>query len=293
MTVTLDGLPAGATVTTSGQAATRPRRRLDIGLLAAGAYLTVLLVAVLWPAALAPGDPLAADPRNVLSAPDSGHWFGTDNLGRDVWTRVVHGAGHSITIAVAATAIAVGGGVLLGLLAGLTHRVADETLSRTLDALSAFPTLLLAMLFIAIVGPGTVSLIIAIGLVTLPRHARVVRGLTQLVRRCGYVEQAVTFGLSRPRLVLRHILPNAIGPIPVLAVIGLGEAVLIAAGLSFLGMGPQPPSPEWGAMLSEGRNYLHVAWWMTILPGLAVTATVVSLTVLGRHWQRRLDGRQR
>ncbi len=149
-----------------------------------------------------------------------------------------------------------------------------------------------ALLLIAVAGPGTASLIVAIGIATLPHHARVVRGQTLLVRRAGYVEQAVTFGLSRPRLVLRHILPNVVGPVPVLAVIGLGEAILTASGLSFLGLGPQPPSPEWGAMLSEGRNYLQVAWWISLLPGVAVTLTVVSLTVLGRHWQARFDGRQ-
>jgi peptide/nickel transport system permease protein len=271
----------------------RRRSRPGPGLLAAGAYLVLLVVAAAWPAALAPADPLAADPLAVLSPPGAGHWFGTDHLGRDVLTRVVHGAGHSLTIGVAATVIAVTGGVLLGLLAGLTHRFADEALSRTFDALSAVPMLLLALLFIAIAGPGTVSLIVAIGIATLPHHARVVRGQTLVVRRSGFVEQAVTFGQSRPRLVLRHVLPNVVGPVPVLAVIGLGEAILAAAGLSFLGMGPQPPSPEWGAMLSEGRNYLQVAWWISIVPGLAVTATVVSLTVVGRHWQARFDGRRR
>ncbi|MFE9187990.1 ABC transporter permease [Micromonospora sp. NPDC007208] len=295
MTVTL-GPPLtdapAPTLADPAKRAVRRRPRPRPGLLAAGAYLTLLVVAAAWPAVLAPGDPLAADPLAVLSPPEAAHWFGTDHLGRDVWTRVVHGAGHSLTIGVAATAIAVTGGVLLGLLAGLTHRVADEALSRTFDALSAFPMLLLALLFIAIAGPGTASLIVAIGIATLPHHARVVRGQTLVVRRSGYVEQAVTFGRSRPRLVLRHVLPNVVGPVPVLAVIGLGEAILAAAGLSFLGMGPQPPSPEWGAMLSEGRNYLQVAWWITILPGLAVTATVVSLTVVGRRWQARFDGRR-
>ncbi|MCX5064407.1 ABC transporter permease [Micromonospora lupini] len=295
MTVTLAPATTDAHIPhpSTPPAPTVRRRRWRPGLLTAGAYLLLLVVAAVWPAVLAPGDPLAADPLGVLEAPSAAHWFGTDHLGRDVWTRVVHGAGHSLTIGVAATAIAVTGGVLLGLLAGLTHRLADETLSRAFDAISAFPILLLALLFIAVAGPGTVSLIIAIGVATLPHHARVVRGQTLLVRRAAYVEQAVTFGLSRRRLVARHVLPNVIGPVPVLAVIGLGEAIMIAAGLSFLGMGPQPPSPEWGAMLSEGRNYLQVAWWITVLPGVAVTATVVALTVVGRHWQTRFDGRQR
>ncbi|MFJ2081222.1 ABC transporter permease [Micromonospora chokoriensis] len=292
MTVTLGPPLTDSPALTLADSARPVRRRPRPGLLAAGAYLILLVVAAAWPAVLASGDPLAADPLAVLTSPSAAHWFGTDHLGRDVWTRVVHGAGHSLTIGVAATAIAVTGGVLVGLLAGLAHRFADEALSRTLDALSAFPMLLLALLFIALAGPGTVSLIIAIGLATLPHHARVVRGQTLVVRGSGYVEQAVTFGQSRSRLVFRHVLPNVVAPVPVLAVIGLGEAILAAAGLSFLGMGPQPPSPEWGAMLSEGRNYLQIAWWISILPGLAVTATVVSLTVVGRHWQARFDGRR-
>ena len=294
MTVTLDDVVPVTTPVTGRPARVAGRRwiRPPAGPLVAAGYLTLLLLAAVWPSLLAPADPLAADPFATLLPPGPGHWFGTDHLGRDVWTRVVHGAGHSLTIGVAATAIAVTAGVLLGLLAGLAPRIADETLSRGFDALSAFPTLLLALLFIAIAGPGTASLIVAIGIATLPHHARVVRAQTLVARRAGYVEQAVTFGLSRPRLVARHVLPNVIGPVPVLAVIGLGEAILAASGLSFLGMGPQPPSPEWGAMLSEGRNYLRVGWWISLLPGAAVTCTVLALTVAGRHWQARLDGRR-
>ncbi|WP_430786050.1 ABC transporter permease [Actinoplanes sp. G11-F43] len=261
------------------------------GIAAAAVVLALVATAVAGPALFA-GDPLAADPMHVLEAPSAAHWFGTDQLGRDVFDRVVHGARHSLSIGVAATVIAVGAGILLGLLAGLTHRYADEALSRGFDALSAFPLVLLALLFIAIAGTGTASLIVAIGIATLPHYARVVRAQTLVVRRAPYVTHAVAFGTSRTRLVLRHVLPNVLGPIPVLAMIGLGEAVLIAAGLSFLGLGPQPPSPEWGAMLSEGRGYLHIAWWASILPGAAVTATVISLTVIGRHLQGRFEGRR-
>lgn len=265
-------------------------RRPRPGLTAAGLVLLLALAAVAWPSLFA-GDPLAADPLRVLQAPSAAHWFGTDQLGRDVFDRVVHGARHSLSIGVAATVIAVGAGVLLGLIAGLAHRVADEALSRGFDALAAFPLVLLALLFIAIAGTGTTSLIVAIGIATTPHYARVVRAQTLVVRQAPYVTHAVAFGASRIRLVLRHVLPNVLGPIPVLAMIGLGEAVLIAAGLSFLGLGPQPPSPEWGAMLSEGRGYLHIAWWASVLPGAAVTATVISLTVIGRHLQNRFEGR--
>ena len=256
------------------------------------AFLVLILLAALWPGLLAGDDPLAADPFHVLQAPGLDHWFGTDQLGRDVYDRVIHGARHSLAIGVAATLIAVTAGILLGLLAGLAHKYADEALSRSFDALSAFPLLLLALLFIAIAGTGTVSLVVAIGIATLPHYARVVRAQTFVVRRAGYVTQAVAYGDSRTRLVLRHVLPNVLGPIPVLAMIGLGEAVLAAAGLSFLGLGPQPPSPEWGAMLAEGRGYLRIAWWASVLPGLVVTLTVISLTVVGRNLQRRFEGRE-
>jgi peptide/nickel transport system permease protein len=265
----------------------RPKRP---AITVAAVFLLVALIAAVWPGLFA-GDPLHADPLHVLEAPSVAHWFGTDQLGRDVFDRVVHGARHSLAIGVAATGIGVTAGVVLGVLAGLTHKLADEVLSRSFDALSAFPLLLLALLFIAIAGPGTLSLVVAIGIATLPHYARVVRSQTFVVRRAGYVTQAVAFGDSRLRLAVRHVLPNVLGPVPVLAMIGLGEAILAAAGLSFLGMGPQPPSPEWGAMLAEGRGYLHIAWWASILPGLAVTATVVALTVVGRHLQRRFEGR--
>ncbi|MFI5841804.1 ABC transporter permease [Catenuloplanes sp. NPDC051500] len=243
------------------------------------------------PQLLGAGDPLAANPLDALLPPSAAHWFGTDQLGRDVFDRVVHGARHSLTIGVTATLIAVASGVLLGLLAGLAHRWADEALARSFDALSAFPMLLLALLFIALAGTGTLSLTVAIGIATLPHYARVVRAQTLQIRQLGYVTQAVAFGRSRTRIVVRHVLPNVLGPIPVVAIIGLGESVLAASGLSFLGMGPQPPSPEWGAMLAEGRNYLSVAWWSGILPGVAVTLTVISLTVTGRRLQARFEGR--
>ncbi|MEV4347267.1 ABC transporter permease [Actinoplanes sp. NPDC049596] len=269
----------------------RFRRPRGLGVAFAAGFLFLAALAAAAPGLLA-GDPLAADPLHVLEGPSAAHWFGTDQLGRDVFDRVVHGARHSLTIGIAATLVAAGLGILLGLLAGLSHKYADEALSRGFDALAAFPLLLLALLFVAVAGPGTVGLIVAIGIATLPHYARVVRSQTFVVRQAGYVTQAVAFGDSRFRLVLRHVLPNVIGPIPVLAVIGLGEAILAAAGLSFLGMGPQPPSPEWGAMLSEGRGYLSIAWWTSILPGVVVTLLVISLTVVGRRLQRRFEGRQ-
>ncbi|MER7283057.1 ABC transporter permease [Dactylosporangium sp. NPDC000244] len=253
--------------------------------------LAVIVLAALAPRLLSGADPLAADPLAALQPPSAEHWFGTDQLGRDVFTRTVYGARYSLAIGAASTLLSLVAGGLAGLLAGLAPRWADEVLSRALDVLSAFPEVLLALLFIAFTEPGTPSLVLAIALAFAPRYGRIVRAQTLLVRRSGYVEQAVTFGLSRARLAWRHILPNVLGPLPILATIGLGTAIVNASALSFLGMGPQPPSPEWGAMLSESRNYLRVAWWSAILPGAALTVTVISLTALGRRLQRRFEGR--
>lgn len=253
--------------------------------------LAVLVAAVAVPGLLTGVDPLAADPLRALESPSSAHWFGTDHLGRDLLSRVVYGARHSLTIGVLGTLTAVCAGVLLGLAAGLSPRWLDEALARSFDVLSTFPELLLALLVIAVTGPGTGNVIVAIGLAGIPNYARVTRAQTFVVRRAGYVEQAVTFGLSRAALTARHVLPNVLGPIPVLATIGLGQAVIAASGLSFLGMGPQPPAAEWGAMLSEARNYLRVAWWEALFPAVAIIATVVCVTVVGRRLQRRFEGR--
>jgi peptide/nickel transport system permease protein len=276
-----------------GQDVVRRRsRRLPIGLIVAGIVLAALALAVAWPGLLSGTDPLRADPLNALRPPSAQHWFGTDQLGRDVYARVVFGARHSLAIGAAATFLAVAGGIVLGLGAGLANRYADGLISRTLDVLGAFPELLLALLVVAFTGPGSANVVFAIAVGSVARYARVMRAETLVVKGSGYVQQAVTLGWPRWRIVLRHVLPNALGPIPVLATIGLGSAVVAAASLSFLGLGPQPPSPEWGAMLSDGRNYLRVAWWGVFFPGGAVTLTVIALTVVGRHAQRRFEGRR-
>ncbi|WP_030903838.1 ABC transporter permease [Streptosporangium amethystogenes] len=256
-------------------------------------FLAVAAVAAVAPGLLTGVDPLAADPLHALAGPSAEHWFGTDHLGRDVLSRVVHGAGHSLSIGAAAIGLAAGAGALLGVLAGLSPRYLDELLSRLFDVVATFPELLLALLVIAVTGPGTGNVILAIGIAQIPNYARVIRAQTFVVRRSGYVEQAVTFGLARPVLVARHVLPNVLGPLPVLATIGMGTAIIATSGLSFLGMGPQPPSPEWGSMLSEARDYLRVAWWAVLFPGLSVTLTVISLTLVGRRLQRRFEGRDR
>ncbi|MFT4192762.1 MAG: ABC transporter permease [Comamonas sp.] len=261
------------------------------GLLAAAVFLALVATAALAPALLTAYDPLAADPIAAQLSSSAEHWLGTDQLGRDIYARVVHGARYSLLISTAAMLLATVAGTVLGLLAGLARGALDELITRFLDVVSAFPDLLLALMLISFTGAGTANLIFALGVASVPRFARVVRGQTFVVAESGYVEQARTLGLAPWVLVWRHVLPHAIAQVPILATIGLGSTIIGAAGLSFLGMGPQPPAAEWGLMLAEGRNYLYNAWWIAAWPGLAITLTVISVSALGRHWQARFEGR--
>ncbi|MFC9361763.1 ABC transporter permease [Rhodococcus sp. NPDC057014] len=262
------------------------------GRLVASAFLIFCVVVDLWPTLVAPGDPLRTDLALAHSAPSLQHLFGTDQLGRDVFTRVVHGARLSLLIGTAATLLAVLVGIVLGLAAGLGNRVVDSVLSRVVDLMGAFPEILLALVLITLLDKGTTNLIFAIGIATAPRYARVVRAEARRVDHSEYVAQAGLLSTSRTRIVLRHILPNALGPLPLLITLGIGTSILGAAALSFIGLGPQPPSPEWGAMLSEARDDLRIAWWSVAFPGLAITATVIATTVLGRAGQHRFERRR-
>lgn len=261
------------------------------GLLVAAGILALLALAVVLPGLFTGLDPLASDMAHALAAPSFDHVFGTDHLGRDVWSRVVHGARYSILIGVASTAIAVVIGVLLGLIAGVSHRWIDEAISRVFDALGAFPDLLFALMLITLIGPGTTNVIAALAIASAPRYGRVVRAETLRVRESDYVAQSRLAIASAVRRTVRHVLPNALGTVPVLATLGIGTAIIGAAGLSFLGFGPTPPLPEWGSMLSDARSDLRIAWWVGFFPGLFITITVVSVSIVGRHLQRRFERR--
>jgi peptide/nickel transport system permease protein len=261
------------------------------GLVVAASILLLIVLAVLVPGLFTSRDPLASDMAHALAAPSFDHVFGTDHLGRDVWSRVVHGARYSILIGVASTVFAVVGGVLLGLIAGVSHRWIDEAISRVFDAVGAFPDLLFALMLITLIGPGTGNVIAAIAIASAPRYGRVVRAETLRVRESDYVAQSRLAVASALRRTVRHVLPNALGTVPVLATLGVGTAIIGAAGLSFLGFGPTPPLPEWGSMLSEARSDLRIAWWVGFFPGFFVTLTVVSVSIVGRNLQRRFERR--
>lgn len=257
----------------------------------AGLFLLLVLVATAFPSLLASGDPSATDPAGALIAPGAHHWFGTDQLGRDVFDRVVHGTRYSLAIGAAATGVGMGAAVVWGLAAALLGRFGDAVLMRAADALLALPGLLLALMVILITGKGVVGTTFAVAVGVAPGFARVVRSQALVVRRSGYVDAAVGLGVPRPLVVVRHIVPNTVGPLLVLATLTLGAAISTGAALSYLGLGAQPPTPEWGAMLTEGQGYLDQAWWIALFPGLLLVGTVLAVTVVGRYAQGRDERR--
>jgi len=267
--------------------------------IASAAVLALIALFVVWPNLFTGWDPIRSDVAGSLRAPSAEHWFGTDRLGRDVFSRVVHGARYSILIGIAATAIGVTGGTLIGIGAGLSGafvrgaagRFLDEALTRIIDVFSSLPAILLAMLVVTFTGPGIGNIAIAIGIAGMPLYARVVRSQTMIVVRTDYVAHAAVYGRSRAAVLVEHVLPNALTAVPVLAAIDIGTSILAVSGLSFLGLGPQPPTPEWGVMLAEGRDILRIAPWAGFFPGLFITATVIAVTIVGRWFQRTADRR--
>jgi peptide/nickel transport system permease protein len=256
----------------------------------AAVMLAVLILAAFFPTLFTSADPLATATANSQLAPSLEHPFGTDKLGRDVYARVVYGAALSLSFGFTATVVALVAGIVIGLASGLAHRSVDNVIQRALEIMLAFPELLVALVVIALLGPGTTNLIIAITIAAIPVYARIVRITTLQVRGSAFVEASLALGQRRPAIIARHILPNVIGPLLVLATIGIGTSIIAGSSLSFLGLGPVSPTPEWGLMLSDGRNLLGSAWWVAVFPGLAITVTVISTTVLGRALQRRFEG---
>lgn len=264
------------------------RSRLSLSIVLPAVVLAVLLAMAVAPQLFASRPPDAIDTSALLVPPSGEHWFGTDQLGRDIFSRVVHGASYSLPIGLGATALALGIGLVAGLAAALGPRGVDRLVVRALDILLAFPELLLALLIIAVMGPGPLNTTIAVGLAGAAGYARLIRSQVLRVRLSGYVEAAVALGERPQRIIPGHIVPNVLRPVLVLATVGVGTSLLSASSLSFLGLGVAPPVPEWGAMLADGRNFLSPAPWMSLFPAAMVVVTVVAVTVLGRNLQRAL-----
>jgi ABC-type dipeptide/oligopeptide/nickel transport system permease subunit len=261
--------------------------------LVGGIVLTFIIIVALLAPLLAPEDPVAQDYTRVLTEPSGAHLFGTDQFGRDILSRIIIGSRQSLAVAAIAIAIAASVGTLLGLLSGFFGGWIDTIIQRVIDVLLAFPGILFAMAVVAILGPGLLNAMIAVGISLIPSYARMVRGSVLSQKENAFVDAARLCGAGNTRILFRHILPNVLGPIMVLVTISIAWAILIGASLSFLGLGAQLPEPEWGLDLSMAREYLREAWWMTTFPGLAIMITVVSVNLIGEGLRDALDPRTR
>jgi peptide/nickel transport system permease protein len=250
----------------------------------------VLFVGVLSP--LLAGDPLRIDVARRLTAPGQTHWFGTDDVGRDVWSRVVYGARLSLLVGAAVVALSFVMGLGCGLIAGYYRRL-DNLVMRVMDGLMAFPAIILAIALMASLGPSVLNVIVAIGIVYAPRVARIVRGSVLVIRETAYVEAARALGASDIVVIARHVLPNCLSPVIVQASFVFAAAVLTEAALSFLGVGVPPYVPSWGNILAEGRLYLQQAPWLVLYPGAAIMLTIFGLNLLGDGLRDLLDPRLR
>lgn len=266
----------------------RQFRKQRLGLIGGGILCMLLLVALLAPV-FAPYDPLAQDLYQRLQSPSTDHWFGTDDFGRDILSRIVYGSRISLRIGLIAISLALTGGTLFGLVAGYRGGMVDMLIMRLMDLMLAFPSILLAIAIVAVIGPGIENAILAVSIVLVPQFARLVRSSVLTVREATYVEAARALGATESRLLFYSILPNCTAPLIVQTTLGMGTAILDAAGLSFLGMGAQPPVPEWGAMLSGGRELLLRAPWVMTFPGLAIFTVVLGLNLFGDGLRDALD----
>jgi peptide/nickel transport system permease protein len=261
--------------------------------LLAAAVLALLVLTALFGPFLVSHDPLAIDLDNLRQPPDREHLLGTDSIGRDILSRIVHGARLSLAVGISATLLSLAIGVVFGLVAGYFGGRTDLVLSQVFDIFLAFPSLLLAIGISAVMPPGLASAMLAITLVSWAGFARLVRGMTLSLKEQTYIEAFCAIGASTGRVLFRHILPNALPLLLVAGSLRVGGFILLEAALSFLGLGVQPPVPTWGSMISLNRMYINSAPWMVIFPGLAISVTVISFNVLGDYLRDRLDPRFR
>ncbi|WP_019011917.1 ABC transporter permease [Deinococcus aquatilis] len=253
--------------------------------------LFVLVMLALLAPVLAPEAPNTQNWFNRLKPPNPSAWLGTDDFGRSVLSRILHGGRVSLLSGVLPVLLGAGVGTLLGLLAGYIGRTADTLIMRVMDVLLAFPGLLLALAILGTLGPGFQNAVLAIGIGLMPTFARLVRAEVLQVKQGEFVEAAHALGAPHPRVLLRHVLPNVASPLIVQATVSVGYAILAAAGLSFLGLGVQPPVSDWGEMLSSGRRFLPQAWWLEVFPGVMIALTVLSINLLGDGLRDALDPR--
>ena len=253
-----------------------------------GSVLAVLVVLSLFAPYFAPYDPIQISMEGRKS-PNVDHIFGTDRLGRDILSRIIYGTKYSLSIGLMSVSIGLIFGTTMGVLSAYYGGLVDTIIMRFIDALLAFPGILLALVVIAVLGPGLFNVMLAVGISTVPEYARLARGKVLSVMQLEYIEAIHSIGGSNIRVILKHILPNISAPITILATLQVGNAILVGSGLSFLGMGAQPPMPEWGLMTAEGRNFMSQAWWISTFPGIAILITVISINQFGDGLREAID----
>jgi peptide/nickel transport system permease protein len=264
------------------------RNRLALAGLAFIALLALVAVFAAW---ISPGDPLMQNLAERLQGPSAAHWLGTDDLGRDVLARLIFGTRISLSVGFIAVGIALAIGTALGLVAGFRGGWVDTVVMRFVDVMLSIPTIFLILAVLAFLGPSIYNVMAVIGLTAWPGLARLVRGEVLSIREREYVQAARVAGLPTWRILLVHILPNTVAPILVSATLGVGGAILTESALSFLGLGVQPPTPSWGNVLAIGRDYLHIAWWLSLFPTVAILVTVLAFNLLGEGLRDVLDPR--
>ena len=253
-----------------------------------GSVLAVLVVLSLFAPYFAPYDPIQISMEGRKS-PNLDHIFGTDRLGRDILSRIIYGTKYSLSIGIMSVSIGLIFGTTMGVLSAYYGGLVDTIIMRFIDALLAFPGILLALVVIAVLGPGLFNVMRAVGISTVPEYARLARGKVLSVMQLEYIEAIHSIGGSNIRVILKHILPNISAPITILATLQVGNAILVGSGLSFLGMGAQPPTPEWGLMTAEGRSFMSQAWWISTFPGIAILITVISINQFGDGLREAID----
>jgi glutathione transport system permease protein len=276
-----------------------PRRRatawrqllLHRGAIAGGCVLAVVVLACALAGIAAPYGPAAPDYAAPLHGPSAGHLLGTDQFGRDILSRILYGGRVSLAIAAAGTLVSAAVGSLLGLVTGYYGGLLDLLLMRVMDVMLAFPGILIAIGIVALIGPGLINVLIAVSVFGVPVFARLVRGETMRLRSELFIEAARAGGARSRDVIYRHLLPNILPLIVIYATLRTANAILVASGLGFLGLGVQPPNPEWGTMLADGRQFLSVAGWVALFPGLAILVTTLSLNLLGEGLRDALDPR--
>ena len=267
------------------------RLRMNTGAMISLALLLLMVIPVLFASQLAPYDPIQMDPDALFQPPSLKHWFGTDQYGRDILSRIIHGTKYSFQLGFISVGIACSFGLVLGLISGFYGGSADSILMRLVDIMLAFPGILMALVVVAVLGPSLNNAMIAVGVSAIPTYTRLVRSSILAAKEYVYVEAARAVGCRDLRILIRHLLPNVTAPIIVFSTLGIALAIITGSSLSYLGLGAQPPTPEWGAMLSTGRDYLRRQPWISTFPGLAIMFTVLAINLLGDGLRDALDPR--